>query len=349
MRIGVVGAGVVGLATTFALDRLGVEVRCFEAGEPMAARSVGGTRIFRLAHAEPRLVAYAARALEGWRAWEREAGTRLVGTETTVVSGPAAPERFASMREAGAAATLVDDVADAGALPAAPGTTGPVLVDPAGGVIAAASTGRFLAGAVEPLLHHERVEAIPVGTGGDGATIRTPTGSWACDSVVVAAGEATASLVAPLGIGVPDGRAHHVRFTFPLPDAGSRPCWIDDGAASTTGLHTYQHASGPDSWAVGASMPAADCAWELGRDEVRARSLAAVAAYVREVVVGADADTVTEEVYCSLPPGLGDGVGAARTGPVLAVWGDNLFKFAPALGEDLARAAADGTVPTIAA
>ncbi|OLT03813.1 hypothetical protein BJF90_03930 [Pseudonocardia sp. CNS-004] len=66
MRVAVVGAGVVGLSATAALLELGAEVVCFEqAGAPMAARSVGSSRIFRLAHREPALVRRAAEARAG--------------------------------------------------------------------------------------------------------------------------------------------------------------------------------------------------------------------------------------------------------------------------------------------
>src|SRR5262249_54040077 len=77
VRVGVVGAGVVGLATTYELARAGHEVWCFEADEPMAARSTGETRIFRLAHATPALVEWAVRAGAGRRGaggWDGRGG-----------------------------------------------------------------------------------------------------------------------------------------------------------------------------------------------------------------------------------------------------------------------------------
>jgi sarcosine oxidase len=47
-------------------------------------------------------------------------------------------------------------------------------------------------------------------------------------------------------------------------------------------------------------------------------------------------------------PNLGDGVEFRRNGPILAVYGDNLMKFAPVLGEALAEAAVSGRTPTVA-
>ena len=39
------------------------------------------------------------------------------------------------------------------------------------------------------------------------------------------------------------------------------------------------------------------------------------------------------------------GFDAKRIGPIVFVWGDNLFKFAPWLGRQLAEAAVNGEVP----
>ena len=103
---------------------------------------------------------------------------------------------------------------------------------------------------------------------------------------------------------------------------------------------------GPGRWSVGAALPADDQAWERGRAAVTARSRDLVRAYVREVLVGVE-DEIVEEVYCDFPPGLGDGIHVASAGPVTAVWGDNLFKHAPAIGASLAAALVEGAVPDI--
>jgi sarcosine oxidase len=102
----------------------------------------------------------------------------------------------------------------------------------------------------------------------------------------------------------------------------------------------------PGRWSVGAGLPADDQAWERGRAAVTARSRDLVRAYVREVLVGVE-DEIVEEVYCDSPPGLGDGIHVASAGPVTAVWGDNLFKHAPAIGASLAAAIVEDAVPEI--
>ena len=45
--------------------------------------------------------------------------------------------------------------------------------------------------------------------------------------------------------------------------------------------------------------------------------------------------------------GTGDGITFGRNGPLLAVWGENLMKFAPVLGDALAAAAVDGSTPSV--
>jgi sarcosine oxidase len=343
MRVGVVGAGIVGLAATYELARAGAEVRCFEAAEPMGARSAGETRIFRHAHADPDLVALAMRATMGWRRWERAAGRRLVGDDGTVVSGPDAGRWAAAMRAAGAPFDLVDDGPIVARLPSrAPG--GPFLHDPAGGVIRARDTGRFLLDAVRSRVSPARVTGVERRDGG--ARVRTEAGSWDCDSVVIAAGEHTAGLAEGAGITAPGERVHHTRFTFRLRDPGARPpCWLEQSQTWREGFTTYSHpVDDHGHWTLGGSLGPDDTRWELGAGTVTERSRRVVTSYVSEFLDGIEPEVV-DVLPCTHMPRDGDGFEAARAGPVLAIWGDNLFKFAPVLGSDLARAATTLSTP----
>ncbi|HEV7647612.1 MAG TPA: FAD-dependent oxidoreductase [Actinophytocola sp.] len=343
MRIAVVGAGVIGLATADALGRRGAEVVCLEADVPMAARSTGSSRIFRLAHADPGLVAYAARARTLWAEWSDRAGTPLVGTEGAVLTGPPARDWSAAMAAVDAAHSLVDDVSTLG-LPVA-SFPGPALLDPAGGVIDVPATAAFLQAVAGPALRPGYVHRLEVA--GSGVTLHSSAGTVSADRVVIAAGRGTWQLAAQVGMYVPTALAHHVRFTFPLRDSGARPpCWLDRTQTWRPGFTTYQQCPGPGRWSVGAALPADDQAWERGRAAVTARSRDLVRAYVREVLVGVD-DEIVEEVYCDFPPGLGDGIHVTSAGPVTALWGDNLFKHAPAIGTSLATALVEDAVPDI--
>jgi len=78
--VAVVGAGLNGLATAWALDRGGHDVVVYEQFEPghTHGSSHGRTRIFRLAYPEESWVRYAQEALEGWRELEQESGEELL-------------------------------------------------------------------------------------------------------------------------------------------------------------------------------------------------------------------------------------------------------------------------------
>jgi sarcosine oxidase len=80
VKVAVIGAGVMGLATGWALKRRGVEATVyeqFEVGNPRGS-SHGRSRIFRLAYAEPEYVRLAQEAMGLWRALEAESGETLL-------------------------------------------------------------------------------------------------------------------------------------------------------------------------------------------------------------------------------------------------------------------------------
>lgn len=155
-------------------------------------------------------------------------------------------------------------------------------------------------------------------------------------------GANTLHLAAQVGIYTPPLLAHHVRFTFAVDGSGWQS-WIDKPAA---GLSTYQHEAGPGRWAVGGQVDPAELAWERGRESAIAASGRVIANYAaRYLTVRPE---IVDSLYCTTVPNLGNGVEFRRNGPILAVYGDNLMKFAPVLGEALAEAAVSGTAPSIA-
>jgi len=331
----VVGGGVVGLSTAAALVRAGEDVVCFEsASAVMTERSAGSSRIFRLAHTAPELVRYARDARTGFDAWSARVGTATLDSSGCVVTGTDAADRARAMAEAGADHDLVDAAPATLGLPAR-SPAGPALVDRAGGVVDVDAVRRLLLAEAGHVVRYEPVRHI------DEGTVSTPDGIHAADAVVVAAGADTPALAALAGIDLPRDLEHHVRFTFAMPD-GDRPvpAWIDQPAA---GPPTYQHRTGPGRWSVGATLPSALVAWDNGREAAEKASEAELVRYAAERLTVDPA--VVDRLYCTHAPATGDGIVFRRSGPVLAVYGENLMKFAPVLGETLAAAARDGSTP----
>ena len=350
MRVAVVGAGVVGLATTAELLRRGVEVTCYErSGEPMAERSAGSSRIFRLAHGTPELVRVAQAARAGYARWSADAGVPLVRPGGCVVSGGDWQEWATAMTAAGAPVEIARERDAPLPLPAhvAPAEA---LLDPSGGVIDVDAVRRHLVAVAGSAMTAERVEALEPGPAG--VTVRTCGGAGTYDAVVVAAGTGTSALAAQVGIETPATLHHHIRFTFPLRRPGPWAAWIDTPAAGpgtagpgTAGLATYQHQSGPGRWAVGGHLDPALTAWEVGRDAAAAASEEAVLQYAREHL---DVEPrVVERLYCAPHPGLADGFEIRRSGAVVVAYGENLFKMAPVLGDLLAVASVEGSTPAM--
>jgi sarcosine oxidase len=333
------------LATSVSLLEAGVEVRCFEAVAPMTGRSIGGTRIFRLAHSRPELVELAQRALRAYQQWH----PTLVGTEGVLVSRPDAQSWAEAMRAAGAAVKVHEG------LPGLPdGRSGwlsvpgldrtPVLADPAGGVINAAEVGRFLLGRVAGSLEQRavtRLESMP-----NRLRVHTAERAEDFDAGVIAAGAGTATLAAQVGIDVQTPLMHHTRFTFEMRDPALHPpCLLDRTEGWQPGFTTYQHRAAPGRWAIGAhphSVPADVATVEKTAATHAAREV--TVRYVQENLPWLRTEPV-EHVYCDPPRPGGDGFLVHRSGRVLCLHGDNLFKFAPVLGSMLATAAIDGSVP----
>ena len=103
MRAAVVGAGVMGLATTRALAQRGHDVvlhEQFELGNTRGS-SHGASRIFRLSYPEPEWVELAQRAYALWRELEEESGRQLLELEGLVDAERDPAPRLAALRERG--------------------------------------------------------------------------------------------------------------------------------------------------------------------------------------------------------------------------------------------------------
>lgn len=351
MRVAVVGAGIVGLATGFELMEAGAEVRLYERTGVASQQSRGSTRIYRAAHADPHLARLAIRARECWRAWERRFGRRLIGDEGLLVTGAAIVDRWhTASREAGAPVRPVTPADAEAMLPIARLPTGPVLLDPTGGATRIRRAVELLRERLATRTHLAEVHAIePLS---DGCLVRTGGGEWRCDEVVLTAGIDTARLAAPLGLAIEQTLSLQSRFTFAMREAfrGRSPaCWIDAGPFGDRQIDAYAQPVGTTGrYALGLSWDGQARGPEVGADEVSRQSLAVVRAYVRTYLPGLEPEPV-DEIRCVSGqfPFLDrdDGFIARRAGRVTAFYGNNLFKFGPLLGALLRDAALHGEVP----
>src|SRR5262249_62249324 len=83
----------------------------------------------------------------------------------------------------------------------------------------------------------------------------------------------------------------------------------------------------------------------MGREQAVRASAETVGRYATEYLTGLLPGAVAT-VYCTTITDAGDGVSAERAGPVLAGWGNNLFKHAPYLAEVLVTTLDSSEPPT---
>ncbi|HZS86421.1 MAG TPA: FAD-dependent oxidoreductase [Chloroflexota bacterium] len=350
IRVAVVGAGIVGLAAADALQRAGATVQLFEKETPGQAQSAGLTRIFRCAHGDPRLVALAMQARDGWRDWERRLGRRLVGAEGLLVTGSDVVSRWEhAMRAAGAPCELITQAQARESLPIGRLPAGAALWDPSGGATRVRRTVEFLQAELAGSLVKAEVRELTAA--GSGMRVRSSAGDWEGDQVLVAAGVDTPHLAAQVGLHMPLERVRSSRFTFAVRE--TRPerapaCWIDDSGAYGAGLSCYgQPVGSTGHYAVGVGPDGEGYPEALDAAEVTRCSLEVTRRYIRSALPDLD-PTPLAEVQClhnKMGNADGDGFGAERIGAVTIVYGNNLFKFAPLLGHLLSRAVLEGEVP----
>jgi len=343
--VAVVGAGIVGLATGYALLERGAEVTVYEARRPGAEQSAGAERIFRHAHDDPRLVALAREARAVFRAWEEDLGVELLSRDGALLLGARATARLDVLERAGggvrARAVGRDEVA--ARLPLLAPFDGPALLDEDAGAIRAATAVQALAAALGDRLVADEVLALwPTGRGT--VEVRTGGGRQEHDAAVVCAGRATSRLARALGHAIPLRLGVHGRVTFAVA-ADRRPerlACLQDSSEAWGEPGTY-----------GAPSPANDrfalgVAGEVDAHEdgtlLDPAGLAAVTdravAYVRRALPGLRPEPVgLRHCWVTTLPWHEDGLAVWEAGGVLLVAGGNLFKHAPALGRRLAAAA----------
>jgi sarcosine oxidase len=344
--VAVVGAGIVGLSTAYAATRQGLSVTVYDAAPPGSGQSAGQSRLFRHAHDDPRLVAWAARSHGLWRAWEDELGVQLVSDDGVVAIGPAVDDRlkvleaFPDLPVRRIAATEVAE-----RMPLLAAYDGPAMLDEAGGAIRTRAAVTALADRLHESIVVDHVIALRPTRSGT-VEVRTGTGRHEHGHALVCAGRGTPALARGAGVSIPMQHSATLRVTFAVdgpPPARVAALLDGSGAFGERGVYASAYpGNGHYAVGIGAHVPG----HEDGSlaDPARLAVLTdQTAGYVARALPGLDPAPV-DYVHCwvtELPWGS-DAVAVWEAPGASFLAGHNLFKHAPALGHALARSVAEG-------
>jgi sarcosine oxidase len=348
-EVAVIGAGIAGLCTAYALRERGAAVRVCESGVPGHGQSGGDSRVFRHAHDDLRLVGWARRSRALYTEWGERLGVEMVSPDGVLAIGPAVERRLAGLEGAGGfAARRIEPAEIAAHHPLLAPSAGPAMLDPEGGAIRARESIAALAAALGDALVADEVLAVAPTRRG---TVEVRTGGERTEHarVVVCAGRGTAALARGAGIAVPVRLGAHVRVTFAVRgDPPERIACLQDGSGQFGEVGVYAApVRGNRRYAVGLSQ-SVDVHPDGGL--LDPESLAALAdracGYVARALPGLDPEPL-EYRHCWVTdlPWHDDGVGVWEAGGILCLAGHNLFKQAPALGRALAAAALGDPLP----
>ena len=342
-EIAVVGGGVVGLSTAYALLERGARVVVYERGVPGNAQSGGDSRIFRHFHDDRRLVSFACESRRVWREWERRFGCELVSGEGVVMIGPDQERRVAVLRELGVAARLLAGAELAEWLPLLAGWEGGAAVDVDGGVIRTRAAIEKLCGALAGKLVFDEVLSVrPTGRG----TVELRAGGILVEHerVVVCAGRGTAALARSAGLELPVSQAAHVRLAFAV--QGTPPdrlaCLLDrSGVFGETGGYA-DPLPGNGAYAVGLDETPVHADGGLIDPEGLAAVTERTARYAVRALPGVAPEPVqARHCWVTRLPWGEDAFALWVAAGASFLVGNNLFKHAPALGRALAASALD--------
>jgi sarcosine oxidase len=355
VEVAVVGSGLLGSATAWALGGRGVSALLLEQFSLGHARgsSHGATRIFRLSHPEPDYVRMAVLAGEAWARLARDAGEDLVITTGGLDARPEAEQCAVALQECGVEYTWLSASEVRGRFPGIAVRPGErMLFQPDSGVCladrAVAALQRLAQQAGVPVRPQSPVLGIE--PRGDRVVLATPAGEISARVAVVTAGAWAEGLLAGAVAHVPRLTATLQQVRYFAPRAGSgpwptliewpdaRPCWyVVPAVGGAPGVKVAAHVPGPAIDPRDGPVTVLDPMLE-----------AEATSYVRDRLPGLEPAGFGPET-CLYTMTADEDFVLDRDGPVVVGGGcsGHAFKFGPLLGEVLADLAL-GAEPPIA-
>ena len=231
VEVVVVGAGIAGVATAHSLAADGRRVLLLEQFETGHARgsSHGGSRIFRLAYADPELVVLAREALARWRELEAECGEPLLVQTGSLDLGEIALEHAAGLEAAGVPCERLTGREVGARWPIVAAADEPAVFQPDGGITRAdRAYAAFLVGARAAGAEvRERAGVTGLTPFADGVRVDLDGDSLVAGAAVVTAGAWAGGLLAPLGIDLEAVPTRETVSYFQLHEADALPSVID--------------------------------------------------------------------------------------------------------------------------
>lgn len=340
----VVGSGVMGAATAWRLSLAGrsvVLLEQFEVGHDRGS-SHGTARVFRFSYDDPMYVGLAMDALPLWRELEEASGRQILTVTGGFDAGPM-PRLESHMRALGACRARFDLVTGRDVLARYPALSlppeAPVLHQPDAGVLAAAEAVRAMVDlALERgTVLREGCRVINLRRAGDAVDVLTADGGFRTPVAVVAAGAWARPLLAGAGVHLPVTPSRETVAFYRLLDNASLPVFVEWTKGPLyalpspgDGLKTGWHHTGP---ATDPDLPGG----------VEASVIEGMSAWVAERFPGVDPQSHRAE-SCLYTNTDDERFILERSGPIVvgSACSGHGFKFAPLIGERLARLALGG-------